>query len=109
MSSKVVVMKTSPQSVLADIRKLMHEADYEKVLPKSAKTILKLNLSWSLFFPACSTSPWQLEGVIETMRNDGYNNIVAMENKTVVTTHGRARKTTSGFPFSTNTMSCSSH
>ncbi len=83
--SKVVVMKTSPQTVLTDVEKLMHEADYERVLPKDARTILKLNLSWSLFFPACSTSPWQLEGVVRTLKNDGYNDVTAMENKTVVT------------------------
>ncbi len=83
--SKVVVAKTSPQSVLADIGRLMREADYESALKKDARTILKLNLSWSLFFPACSTSPWQLEGVLRTLKEDNYKDIAAMENKTVVT------------------------
>lgn len=96
--SKVIVMKTSPQSVLEDVGKLMRAADYEKALPKSAKTILKLNLSWSLFFPACSTSPWQLEGVAKTMKEDGYAPI-AMENKTVVTNPWKGAKNNKWLPI----------
>ena len=83
--SKVAVMRTSPETVLADYTALMHLADYESYLPRDRRTIVKLNLSWSLYFPACSTEPWQLEGVLKTLRDDGYTDIVAMENKTVVT------------------------
>jgi uncharacterized protein (DUF362 family) len=85
MSSKVAVMKTTPETVVDDYSKLMRSCNYQKYLPKKKRTILKLNLSWSLYYPACSTEPWQLEGVIKTLREDGYNDIVAMENKTVVT------------------------
>lgn len=83
--SKVSVLKTSPKTVLDDYAKLMRSIDYQKYLPKNKTTIIKLNLSWSLYFPSCSTEPWQLEGVLKTMREDGYTDIVAMENKTVVT------------------------
>jgi len=83
--SKVAVLKTNPDDVIRDYGKLMRMADYEKHLPKDKKTIIKLNLSWTLYYPACSTEPWQLEGVLKTLREDGYDDIVAMENKTVVT------------------------
>jgi hypothetical protein len=63
----------------------MSMVEYEKFLPKDSKVILKLNLSWTLFFPACSTPPWQLEGVLKTLRDDGYSDILAVENQTVVT------------------------
>jgi uncharacterized protein (DUF362 family) len=46
--------------------------------------LLKLNLSWSLFFPGCSSPPWQVEGVLSTVLQDGYE-VTAVENKTVVT------------------------
>jgi len=84
-NSRVVVLKTKPETVLNDYAKLMHLADYQQALPKSNSTLLKLNLSWSLYFPACSTEPWQLEGVIGTMEADGYANILPVENETVVT------------------------
>ena len=83
--SRVAVLKTAPESVLEDYSKLMRMIEYENYLAKDVKTILKLNLSWTLFFPACSTPPWQLEGVLRTLKGDGYNDILAVENQTVVT------------------------
>lgn len=84
---KVAVLKTSPNTVLEDYRRLMHLAEYEKILPKDRETIIKLNLSWSLYFPASSTEPWQLEGVLKTLVEDGYDRskILPVENRTVVT------------------------
>lgn len=84
-ASVVSVLKTSPKTVLDDYTKLMHLAEYEKFISKRRETILKLNLSWSLYYPACSTEPWQLDGVLKTMTEDGYKNIHPVENKTVVT------------------------
>lgn len=83
--SKVAVLRTCSETVTEDYGRLMHLAEYDRFLPKENITILKLNLSWTLFYPACSTPPWQLEGVLKTLRNDGYQDIVAVENQTVVT------------------------
>jgi len=83
--SKVAVLRTSPSSVLDDYARLMRSISYESAIPKHRKTIIKLNLSWTLFFPACSTPPWQLDGVMATLIEDGYTDIEAVENKTVVT------------------------
>ena len=48
---------------------------------------MKLNLSWTKYFPACSTQPWQLDGVVRALLEDGYRpeRIHPVENKTVVT------------------------
>jgi uncharacterized protein (DUF362 family) len=83
----VSVLKTSPDKVISDYSKLMNLADYKKVISKDVNTILKLNLSWSLYYPACSTEPWQLEGVLKTLQEDGFKNkkTIAVENQTVVT------------------------
>ncbi|MFX1464146.1 MAG: DUF362 domain-containing protein, partial [Promethearchaeota archaeon] len=61
--------------------------NYEKFYKKENKTIIKLNLSWSKFFPACSSPPWQVEGVLKTMIEDGFNpkRLFTAENRTVVT------------------------
>jgi len=83
--AKVAVIKTTPETVVEDYGKLMREAGYSRHISRDRKTILKLNLSWSLYFPACSTEPWQLDGVLKTLKEDKYADIHAVENKTVVT------------------------
>ncbi len=50
----------------------MNLADYQQSIPKKCDTALKINISWHYYFPACSTVPWQLEGVIKSMLRDGY-------------------------------------
>jgi len=84
---KVAVLKTSPQTILEDYRKLMHMAEYESFISKDNDTLIKLNLSWTKYFPSCSSQPWQLEGVVKTLLQDGYNKerLFPIENKTVVT------------------------
>ena len=85
--SKVVVLKTCPETILDDYEKLMHVAEYEKFISKDTETLLKLNLSWTKYFPACSSQPWQLEGVVKTLIEDGFfkEKLFPVENKTVVT------------------------
>lgn len=84
MKARVAVVYTSPANVLEDVARVMHLAEYEKYLPKGVEAILKVNLSWQYFFPACSTTPWQLEGTIRTLRADGYTSLIVAHNKTVV-------------------------
>ncbi len=81
---KVAVLKTTPDTVLEDYRQLMHLAGYQEALPKDVETILKINVSWQTWYPACSTVPWQLEGVIKTLLDDGYQNLIGAQNNTVV-------------------------
>lgn len=84
--SIVAILKTTPKNVLNDYEKLMELAGMRKIFRKKKKRIiLKLNLSWSLYFPACSTQPWQLEGVLKTLKNHGYEDLIAVEDQTVVT------------------------
>jgi uncharacterized protein (DUF362 family) len=45
---------------------------------------LKINISWQTWYPACSSTPWQIEGVIKTLQDAGYNDIVGVHNDTVV-------------------------
>ncbi len=86
MTSKVAVLKTTPATVLADTHRLMNLAGYQQVLPKDRETALKINISWHFFYPAASTTPWQLDGVIRAMKKDGYDpsRIHACHNRTVV-------------------------
>ena len=81
---QVAVLKTTPETVLADYGRLLKLANYKDVLPKDKETLLKINISWQTWYPACSTAPWQLEGVIKQMLADGYQNLRAAHNETVV-------------------------
>ena len=81
---KVAVLKTSPETVLEDIEKLMQLADFRYALPKDIQTGLKINISWQTWYPGCSTTPWQLEGVIKALQNEGYDDLVGVHNDTVV-------------------------
>jgi uncharacterized protein (DUF362 family) len=84
--SKVAILKTTPETVLDDYGRLMRMADYGHHLPKDKDTALKINISWHHWYPACSTAPWQLEGVIKAMLDDGYQRelIHGCHNRTVV-------------------------
>ncbi|MDQ3413315.1 MAG: DUF362 domain-containing protein [Chloroflexota bacterium] len=81
---KVAVLKTQPETVLDDVAEVMRRADYPSALPADKETVLKINISWQTWYPACSTTPWQLEGAIRALRADGYKDLLAAHNKTVV-------------------------
>jgi len=84
--SRVVVLKTTPATVIDDYQRLMHLACYQRFLPRDNETALKINISWHYFYPGCSTTPWQLDGVIATLLEDGYSKekIYGCHNRTVV-------------------------
>lgn len=96
--SKVAVIKTSPETVVRDYGTLMDAAGYKNAMLKDNEVILKLNLSWSLYFPACSTQPWQLDGVLEKIK-DYYPAIYPVENQTVVTDPWKGAKLNKWLPI----------
>jgi uncharacterized protein (DUF362 family) len=87
MKPKIAVVRTKPESVLEDVHRAMDLADAGRHLTAQRDLLLKLNLSWTKYFPACSSQPWQLEGVVKDLLDRGYarERIHAIENKTVVT------------------------
>lgn len=80
----VAVLKTSPPTVLDDTARVMQLAGFESALPHTARTGLKINISWQTWYPACSSSPWQLEGAIRALRAAGYTDLLGVHNDTVV-------------------------
>ncbi len=81
----VAVVSTTPATVLEDIQRTMELAGLKKALSLSAPTILKDNISWHFPFPGANTTPWQMEGTIQGLRNSGYKDITCVQNMTVVT------------------------
>ena len=84
--STVAILRTTPATILRDYHRLLNLAGYQAVLPKTSETALKINISWHFFFPGSSTTPWQLDGIIRTLKRDGYDpaKIHACHNRTVV-------------------------
>jgi uncharacterized protein (DUF362 family) len=84
--SKVAVLKTQPETVLEDVGKAMRMAGYRETISPEHEIALKINISWHHWYPATSTTPWQLEGVIKTLLDDGYpkDKIYGAHNRTVV-------------------------
>ncbi len=84
--SRVAILRTSPATVRRDYHELLNLARYQDVLAKDVDTALKVNISWHFFFPGSSTTPWQLDGVINAMRRDGFDRDLmhACHNRTVV-------------------------
>ena len=82
--AKVAILRTTPETVLDDYDRLLQLADVEQYLPKDKTVILKDNISWHYPMPGANTTPWQLEGTTLALRNRGFENLVCVQNKTVV-------------------------
>jgi uncharacterized protein (DUF362 family) len=85
IKATVAALRTTPDAVIADHDCLFDLADARRALDPSARTILKDNISWHFPFPAANTTPWQLEGSILALRARGFDDLVCVQNKTVVT------------------------
>jgi uncharacterized protein (DUF362 family) len=86
-TARVAVVRTRPETVLQDYARVMDLAGYRDTLSRERDTLIKLNLSWTKYFPSCSSQPWQVDGVLGKMLADGFSRerIMPIENKTVVT------------------------
>ncbi|HUW55236.1 MAG TPA: DUF362 domain-containing protein [Planctomycetota bacterium] len=83
--AKVAVVRTKPETVLSDVRRVMELGGVADALDHNVATIIKNNLSWHLMFPSANTTPWQLEGTILGLKDAGLTDVVCVENETVVT------------------------
>ncbi|MDG1482232.1 MAG: DUF362 domain-containing protein [Myxococcota bacterium] len=90
--SIVAAVRTTPETVLEDYARLMDIVEYQNILDPNATTILKNNISWHMLYPSANTTPWQIEGVARKMRQDGFDDLVVVENRTVVTKAKKGEK-----------------
>ena len=81
---KVAVIYTTPDTVINDYARLLDLADYQTALTPDIDTFLKVNISWQHYYPACSSAPWQIDGVAQKLKRDGFNKLIAAHNGTVV-------------------------
>ena len=81
---KVAVIYTTPETVIDDYARLLDLADYQTALTPDIDTFLKVNISWQHYYPACSSTPWQIDGVVQKLQSDGFDKLTAAHNGTVV-------------------------
>src|SRR6266850_2004164 len=72
LRSRVAVIKTDVSTVLDDYVRLARLAGMDTVLSRDLPTLVKLNLSWTKYFPSCSSEPWQVEGALRALLDLGY-------------------------------------
>jgi uncharacterized protein (DUF362 family) len=84
-TSTVAVLFTHPETVIADYQRLFELAGGSSALQHGRTTILKDNITWHFPMPATNTTPWQLEGTILALRAAGFNDLVCVQNQTVIT------------------------
>ena len=86
MSKKsiVAVLNTSPETIIDDYSRLLDLARIQDTLNKTKTTFLKVNVSWQHYYPACSSAPWQIEGVGKKLISEGFSDIISAHNGTVV-------------------------
>src|ERR1035437_8605363 len=86
LRGKVAALRTRPETVLEDYQRLMELAGYTTALPAGVDTLLKINISWHHYYPACSTTPWQFDAVTRAMLQAGWTpqQLIPAQNATVV-------------------------
>jgi uncharacterized protein (DUF362 family) len=86
MKSRVAVIKATPETVVDDVMKVMKMGGSEETLKAAADVALKINITWHLYMPGCSTTPWQLEGAIRQLQAQGFTTeqMHGVHNDTVV-------------------------
>ncbi|MBN1876497.1 MAG: DUF362 domain-containing protein [Anaerolineae bacterium] len=85
IKSRVAALYTRPETVIQDYAKLFEIAGGAEALQANITTILKDNITWHFPMPGANTTPWQLEGTIQALRQVGFEDLVCVQNKTVVT------------------------
>lgn len=83
--STVAALYTTPETSIQDYQRLFDLAGGKDALDPNATTILKDNITWHFPMPGTNTTPWQLEASILALRKSGFDDMVCVQNQTVVT------------------------
>lgn len=88
MSIVVSIVKVR-ESVCDAVQEAMELAQWRRFISPGADVSLKVNLGWDLFMPGSITSPWVVEGIIQTIRNE-VGRISVVESDQVLVSSERA-------------------
>jgi len=65
---RVHIHRVGP-SVQDAVREIMEAMDWESLIPEGKDVALKINLTHDMLMPGSNTSPWVVEGVVQTIRD----------------------------------------
>ena len=89
-SSRVGVVRTSPETVLQDIELLCRSAGLDSALSRGVATILNDDMTSGHPIPAASTTPWQLEGAVQTLKRAGFENLSVVQHRPLASRASKA-------------------
>jgi uncharacterized protein (DUF362 family) len=69
VKTSAVSVVSVKESIQEAVREAMEMVSWKDHLERGKPTSLKVNLGWELFIPGSITSPWVVEGVIQTIRD----------------------------------------
>lgn len=78
--ARVAAIRTAPELILRDIDQVCHLAGLRQALEPGAATVLKDHVTWRHPFPGANTTPWQLEGAVETLQRAGFGRLSLMRH-----------------------------
>lgn len=78
MSSPVYVIKTSPRTLKTDIQRVLYTSEFKKLDPNN-ETFIKINANYDRNWPGCNVSNWFLDALLFNLREQGFNNLKAIE------------------------------
>jgi uncharacterized protein (DUF362 family) len=67
-AANVVIHRVGP-SVQDSVRELLEAMDWQSLIPEGADVALKVNLTHDMLMPGSNTSPWVVEGVVQTIKD----------------------------------------
>jgi uncharacterized protein (DUF362 family) len=77
-NNNVYVLRTSPETVQADIARLLDTHDFQEMRPDK-ETFIKINANYDREWPGCNTSKWVLDAVLKNLRARGFTDVKAIE------------------------------
>jgi uncharacterized protein (DUF362 family) len=78
--SKVAALKVTPQTVLEDIQRGCDLAELSGALASGSATLIHSTVQY-LPAPGVGTTPWQLEGAVRALRQNGHNDLVCLQDR----------------------------
>lgn len=78
MKDTVHVIKTSPGTLKADIRRVLCTSEFKKLNPNK-ETFIKINANYDKNWPGCNVSNWFLDSLLFNLREQGFGDLKVIE------------------------------